>query len=109
MQYPTDFNTLTDAERQAVIADLRNAEQDAIRQQEADQTTTVIHKIAINDGRITYVAQGEVPGTLDNQFSMDEYNNDLRLATTSSIYTPPASTRTTTSLSSTGTWQRSAP
>jgi uncharacterized secreted protein with C-terminal beta-propeller domain len=84
---PADFNTLTDAERQAILTGLRNAEQDAIRQQEADQTTTVIHKIAISDGTITYIAKGEVPGTLDNQFSMDEYNNNLRLATTSSVYT----------------------
>ena len=84
---PPDFNTLTDAQRQAILDGLRTAEQDAIRRQEADQTTTVIHKIAINDGKITYIGKGEVPGTLDNQFSMDEYNNNLRLATTSSIYT----------------------
>jgi inhibitor of cysteine peptidase len=84
---PPDFNSLTDAQRQSILNGLRTAEQDAIRQQEADQTTTVVHKIAIQDGRITYVAKGEVPGTLDNQFSMDEYNNNLRLATTSSIYT----------------------
>jgi uncharacterized secreted protein with C-terminal beta-propeller domain len=84
---PPDFNSLTDAQRQAILNGLRTAEQDAIRRQEADQTTTVIHKIAIKDGSVTYVAKGEVPGTLDNQFSMDEYNNNLRLATTSSIYT----------------------
>ena len=33
---------------------------------------------AIKDGKITYIGKGEVPGTLDNQFSMDEYNNNLR-------------------------------
>ena len=86
-QSPADFNTLTEAQRQAILNGLRNAEQDAIRRQEADQTTTVVHKIAIKDGRITYIGKGEVPGTLDNQFSMDEYNNNLRLATTSSVYT----------------------
>ena len=48
---------------------------------------TVVHKIGIKDGKITYIGKGEVPGTLDNQFSMDEYNNNLRLATTSSVYT----------------------
>ena len=84
---PSDFNSLTESERQSILNGLRNAEQDAIRRQEADQTTTVIHKIAIKDGAITYIAKGEVPGTLDNQFSMDEYNNNLRLATTSSVYT----------------------
>jgi uncharacterized secreted protein with C-terminal beta-propeller domain len=84
---PPDFNTLTDAQRQAILDSLRTGEQDAIRRQEADQTSTVIHKIAIQDGKITYIGKGEVPGTLDNQFSMDEYNNNLRLATTSSVYT----------------------
>jgi uncharacterized secreted protein with C-terminal beta-propeller domain len=85
---PPDFNTLTESERQSVLDGLRNAEQDAIRRQEADQTTTVVHKIGINNGAITYIAKGEVPGTLHNQFSMDEYNNNLRIATTSNVYTP---------------------
>ena len=85
---PSDFNTLTESERQSILDGLRNAEQEAIRRQEADQTTTVVHKIGINNGAITYIAKGEVPGTLDNQFSMDEFNGNLRLATTSSVYTP---------------------
>jgi len=84
---PPDFNSLTDAQRQSILNSLQTAEQDAIRRQEADQTTTVVHKIAIKDGTITYIAKGEVSGILDNQFSMDEYNNNLRLATTSSVYT----------------------
>lgn len=85
---PPDFNTLPESERESILDSLRNDEQDAIRRQEADQTTTVIHKIGIRDGAITYLAQGEVPGTLDNQFSMDEYKGNLRVASTSSIYTP---------------------
>jgi len=83
-----DFNTLPESERESILDSLRNAEKDAIQRQEADQTTTVIHKIGISDGAITYLAKGEVPGTLDNQFSMDEYKDNLRVATTSSIYTP---------------------
>ncbi|KUG15222.1 hypothetical protein ASZ90_015120 [hydrocarbon metagenome] len=85
---PPDFNTLTGQERQSILDSLRDAEQDAIRRQEADQTTTVIHKIGIRNGAITYLAKGEVPGTLHNQFSMDEYKGNLRVATTSSVYTP---------------------
>jgi uncharacterized secreted protein with C-terminal beta-propeller domain len=85
---PPDFNTLTEQERQSIIEDFRNAEQDAIRRQEADQTFTVIHKIGIRNGAITYLAKGEVPGTLHNQFSMDEYDGNLRVATTSNVYTP---------------------
>ncbi|HQN92251.1 MAG TPA: beta-propeller domain-containing protein, partial [Methanoculleus sp.] len=85
---PPDFNTLPEGERESILDSLRNAEQDAIQRQEADQTTTVIHKIGIRDGTISYLAKGEIPGTLDNQFSMDEYKDNLRVATTSSIYTP---------------------
>lgn len=83
-----DFNTLTGEERQSILEELRRGEQDAVLREEADQTTTVIHKIGIQDGAITYRARGEVPGTLLNQFSMDEYNGDLRVATTSSVYSP---------------------
>jgi uncharacterized secreted protein with C-terminal beta-propeller domain len=43
---------------------------------------TVIHKISINNGNIEYQTKGEVPGYVLNQFSMDEYNNNFRIATT---------------------------
>jgi uncharacterized secreted protein with C-terminal beta-propeller domain len=44
-------------------------------------TYTVINRINI-DGKMTLAANGRVPGTLNNQFSMDEYNSVLRVATT---------------------------
>ncbi|MEM3041043.1 MAG: beta-propeller domain-containing protein [Nitrososphaerota archaeon] len=43
---------------------------------------TEIHRIQVQDGKITYVASGEVPGRVLNQFSMDEYNGYFRIATT---------------------------
>lgn len=43
---------------------------------------TVIHKINVNNLDITYITNGEVPGYLLNQFSMDEYNGNFRIATT---------------------------
>jgi len=49
----------------------------------ADQETTILHKIAINTGDVSYVAQGEVPGHILNQFSMDEHEGFFRIATTS--------------------------
>jgi inhibitor of cysteine peptidase len=52
----------------------------------SDQTTTILHKISINTGNISYIAQGEVPGTILNQFSMDEHNGFFRIATTSWNY-----------------------
>ncbi len=82
-----DFNTLSESEKQALIAGLKTGEQDAIRNREIDQTTTIIHKIGIQEGAITYLARGEVPGNLKDQFSMDEYNGNLRVATTSNVWT----------------------
>ncbi len=43
---------------------------------------TVIHQISITDGKIEYQTNGEVPGNVLNQFSMDEYNGYFRIATT---------------------------
>ena len=47
---------------------------------------TTIHKFAFNtQGIAEYVASGELPGTLLNQFSLGEYNGLLRVATNVSI------------------------
>ncbi|MDK2915662.1 MAG: hypothetical protein PWR25_219 [Euryarchaeota archaeon] len=43
---------------------------------------TIIHRFAIDGGRIDYQAMGRVPGHLLNQFSLDEYGENLRVATT---------------------------
>ncbi|MEM5883194.1 MAG: beta-propeller domain-containing protein, partial [Candidatus Aenigmatarchaeota archaeon] len=45
---------------------------------------TIIHKISISEGNIEYKVSGKVSGSVLNQFSMDEYNNHFRIATTSS-------------------------
>ena len=85
--FAEDFNTLSESEKQAVIADMKSGEQEAILKREIDQSTTMIHKIGINNGAITYIAKGEVAGYLKNQFAMDEYNGNLRVATTSDVWT----------------------
>jgi uncharacterized secreted protein with C-terminal beta-propeller domain len=43
---------------------------------------TSIHRIHIEGDEIEYVASGEVPGMVLNQFSMDEYEGYFRVATT---------------------------
>ncbi len=43
---------------------------------------TSIHRVHIENGGIEYVASGEVPGYVLNQFSMDEYKGNFRIATT---------------------------
>jgi uncharacterized secreted protein with C-terminal beta-propeller domain len=50
---------------------------------------TLVHKISISgDSILGYVAKGEVPGRLLNQFSMDEHDGRFRIATTSEYSTP---------------------
>jgi inhibitor of cysteine peptidase len=81
------FNSLSEAEKQSYINGVPGI-RDFV-----DTTKTVIHKIAIDNGRIDYVAKGEVGGTLLNQFSMDENGGMLRAATTSSVYTSYGGTK----------------
>lgn len=50
---------------------------------EPPKTTTKIYKFALQQGKISYRGEGEVPGTVLNQFSMDEHNGYFRIATTS--------------------------
>ncbi len=47
---------------------------------------TVIHKISINKGNLELKASGKVPGSIINQFSMDEHKGILRIATTANQY-----------------------
>jgi len=55
----------------------------------ADKTS--LYRIHVEDGTITPQAQGEIPGSILNQFSMDEYNNYFRTATQTSTNSTPRS------------------
>lgn len=48
-------------------------------------TITIIYKFSLNNSQIGLIAKNEVDGYLNNQFSMDEYEGNLRLATTYTI------------------------
>ncbi len=43
---------------------------------------TIIHRISIDNGEISYEAQGFVTGYVNNQFSLSEYNGYLRVSST---------------------------
>lgn len=43
---------------------------------------SVIHQIGISTGQLVLEARGVVPGNVESQFSLDEYNGYLRVATT---------------------------
>jgi len=47
-----------------------------------DTQKTVVNKFGLRDGKIGYVGQGSVPGQVLNQFSMDEFRGNFRIATT---------------------------
>jgi len=44
--------------------------------------STEIYRVAIKGATLTFEAQGVVPGYVLNQYSMDEYNGNFRIATT---------------------------
>jgi uncharacterized secreted protein with C-terminal beta-propeller domain len=44
--------------------------------------TTSIYRVKINGLQLTFEAQGSVPGDVINQYAMDEYNGNFRIAVT---------------------------
>lgn len=87
-----DTLNITDYQKQEVITwILQNYAQNSmpaeekasiVRQVIQETERTTIHRISIHEGNITYEAQGNVLGYIDNQFSLDEYNGYLRVSTT---------------------------
>jgi len=53
---------------------------------------TAAHRISIDGASISYQATGTVSGHVLNQFSMDEYNGNFRIATTGYSFNQAAST-----------------
>jgi inhibitor of cysteine peptidase len=49
---------------------------------DAYKQETQIHKFRLDQGRIVYIGEGSVPGTILNQFSMDEHEGYFRIALT---------------------------
>ncbi|MEW6662576.1 MAG: beta-propeller domain-containing protein [Bacillota bacterium] len=46
------------------------------------KASTVVYKFGLRQGKADYLGKGEVPGTILNQFSMDEHKGYFRIATT---------------------------
>ncbi|HOQ36511.1 MAG TPA: beta-propeller domain-containing protein [Acetivibrio sp.] len=44
--------------------------------------TTTVYKFSLNGEKVTYLSMGDVPGSILNQYSMDENNGYFRIATT---------------------------
>lgn len=50
------------------------------------KTDTLLYKFSIEKTKISYIADTEIQGSILNQFSMDEYNGNFRIATTVNEY-----------------------
>ncbi|VVB52185.1 Beta propeller domain protein [uncultured archaeon] len=81
------FNRMTEKEKQQYQEDVRKAIEEYEIKLAQEREKTVIQKIGIENGAIEYKTKGEVPGSLLNQFSMDESGDYFRVATTSQFWT----------------------
>jgi len=75
------LGTLNDTERRNVTRELSTEVQDYMQNHSREFTTTGIVRVGIGDG-LAVEAHGTVPGRPLNQFSLDEYDGHLRIATT---------------------------
>ena len=76
------YNRMDEDDQEYIIDEIAEKVQEYEIKREIDRRKTVIQKINIDNGKITYDTKGEVPGHLHNQFSLDEYEGNLRVATT---------------------------
>jgi uncharacterized secreted protein with C-terminal beta-propeller domain len=81
------YNSMEESEKDSLIKKIEEAVEEYETKLEIERRKTIIHKIAIDGGNLDYIGKGEVSGHLLNQFSMDEYEDNLRLATTTQIWT----------------------
>jgi inhibitor of cysteine peptidase len=85
------YNNMSENEKQDYSMKVQNAVEEYETKLAQERDRTVIQKININKGDIEYMTKGEVPGSLLNQFSMDESGGNFRAATTSQIWTASGS------------------
>lgn len=74
------YSSLTPDEKLLVETESTNRMSDYYKAHIRDLEQTGIMRIALSDFSLN--AAGNIPGRLLNQFSLDEYNNNLRVATT---------------------------
>ena len=76
------YNKLSEEEKKDFMDKVAKKTKDVETEIQKETQKTVIHKISIDKSSIEYKARGEVPGIVLNQFSMDEYKDNFRIATT---------------------------
>jgi|AntRauTorckE6833_2_1112554.scaffolds.fasta_scaffold00257_13 uncharacterized secreted protein with C-terminal beta-propeller domain len=76
------LNKQSENEKEKWEENLESALKDKYLQLEDKIESTIVHKINLNEDNLEPDFQGQVPGTTLNQFSIDEYQGNLRIATT---------------------------
>jgi uncharacterized secreted protein with C-terminal beta-propeller domain len=80
------YNKMSKEQKDELFSKIQKAVEEYDSRFQNDVRRTVIHKIALDEGSLTYLANTDVPGYPLNQFSMDEHSGLFRIATTSEIY-----------------------
>jgi uncharacterized secreted protein with C-terminal beta-propeller domain len=75
-------DSLSREETEALSEQMMEKYEEFYKSIEKELQKTVIHRIAISDGNIEPQSEGEAPGYVLNQFSMDESGSHFRIATT---------------------------
>lgn len=75
-------NSLVGQEKKEFDSQLYELSSNVTNKINRERDASVLHKLSLNEGKVEYVAKGEVPGHLLNQFSLDEFEGNLRIATT---------------------------
>jgi len=76
------FNSLSEPGKESLMTQMQQRMETIQREIAKELEKTIIQKISISNGEIEYKAEGKVPGSLLNQFSMDQSGSFFRVATT---------------------------
>ena len=80
------YNKMNKSDRQRLFSMINEKLYEYDTKLQEDSRKTIIHKISLDKENLEYSAKGSVPGSLLNQFSMDEYDGKFRIATTNEYY-----------------------
>ena len=82
------YNGMSKEEKDKLFSKIQDAMIEYDSKWQDNTRRTIIHKIALDEGNLKYVANNDVPGYLLNQFSMDEHSGFFRITTTSESFGP---------------------
>ncbi|WFO75090.1 beta-propeller domain-containing protein [Desulfurococcaceae archaeon MEX13E-LK6-19] len=77
-----EYSKLDPSERQEILKTIEEEINEIYVNKSISGST--IYKFRLNNTQVDFVAQATIPGSVRDQFSMDEYNGYFRVATTSS-------------------------